>query len=247
MDVDELLKNQSEIGKTVTVEPIPEKPEFVKITPWTKHVGCLCHLSFVVPKSSIANVVPTEDKHYCCGKTLIVVEISFVADATITLDDLLNQMIEKSQHAEPSDHALGLLDDLGPFDQRGGATIATDRQFPDEYAPLYADGRNDEADRIGIDDPHNGPFENDCRNGRWILCGNRRRCVLPGYSCCGPSNNSNSKVCGPGGRCLDCRGTYHCVARGGGWSCCGSGLCGPGGRCVLQRGSWRCVSIHGNT
>ena len=90
--LDELLEVQSRQEFKGTIEGIEGKPGAVKITPWVPVAGCLCHMAVVVPREAIIGVMMTEDTHFCCGKTLRVVEVDFADDATIPLQDLFNQI-----------------------------------------------------------------------------------------------------------------------------------------------------------
>ena len=92
MNLEELLSAQTKSGFRATVEAIPEKPDLVKITPWSEGVGCLCHLAMNLSKSSVEGVTPTRDTHVCCGKTLKVVELHLKKGATMQVEDLFDQL-----------------------------------------------------------------------------------------------------------------------------------------------------------
>lgn len=101
--VDEFIANQSASVNTATIEPIDGKPDFVKVTPWTRTSGCLCHLALEVRKSSLDSITPTGDAHTCCGKTVKVVELHFKKGETIAIDDVFGQ-IQKSAAKFASPH-----------------------------------------------------------------------------------------------------------------------------------------------
>ena len=92
MSVDELLEEQSHRAFRATVEAVEGKEGLVKITPWVPDVGCLCHLSIHIQKSSIESVTPTGETHNCCSKILRVVEVHFKKEEKISLEDLFAQL-----------------------------------------------------------------------------------------------------------------------------------------------------------
>ena len=77
VSLDEFLAEQSKAAVLLlaTVEPVPDNKDAVRITPWRADAGCLCNLAFTVPKNAIDHLVPTEERHTCCGKSLRVVEV----------------------------------------------------------------------------------------------------------------------------------------------------------------------------
>ena len=93
MSLDQLLASQGKGANLVIIEAVDGQPGSVKITPWVSGVGCLCQYAFVLPKNAIESVQPTGDRHFCCGKTLLVVEVQFVKGASIELSDLFGQVI----------------------------------------------------------------------------------------------------------------------------------------------------------
>jgi len=113
MKIDEFIANQSASANTASIEAIDGKPEFVKVTPWSRTSGCLCHLALEVRKSSLDSITPTGDVHICCGKMLKVVELHFKKGETIAIEDVFGQ-IQKSaakfaspQTSAPPDYAPG--------------------------------------------------------------------------------------------------------------------------------------------
>jgi hypothetical protein len=72
ISIDELFERQSRVSTALkaTLEPVPDEPDKVKITPWIEGAGCLCQLAINVPKAVIDSVSPTGEIHLCCGKKL---------------------------------------------------------------------------------------------------------------------------------------------------------------------------------
>jgi hypothetical protein len=92
-----------------TVEAIEGKGDTVKVTPWTRAAGCLCHLAINIKKASLEGVVVTGDTHVCCGKNIKVVELHFNQGETIGLSDLFQQMEAKAktrEHIDNHNHPL---------------------------------------------------------------------------------------------------------------------------------------------
>jgi hypothetical protein len=77
ISLEELLAEQSKIVTFATIEAVPEKTDFVKVTPWILGRGCMCRFALEVPKKDIANVVLTKHGYSCCGKDLSVVQVEF--------------------------------------------------------------------------------------------------------------------------------------------------------------------------
>jgi hypothetical protein len=101
IDIEELLKEQDNPALLATVEALEGENDSVKVTPWTRAAGCLCHLAINVKKASLEGVSPTLDTHVCCGKTLKVVELHFKKDETIGLSDLFQQMHARATNPAP--------------------------------------------------------------------------------------------------------------------------------------------------
>jgi hypothetical protein len=74
------------------------------LTPWVEHGGCQCSSALIIEKSQIKSVTKTEHRHFCCGKSLIVVEVNFAENASIPLSDVFAQA---SQAAESGHHEHG--------------------------------------------------------------------------------------------------------------------------------------------
>jgi hypothetical protein len=49
ISLEELLAEQSKIVTFATIEAVPEKADFVKVTPWTLGRGCMCRFALEVP------------------------------------------------------------------------------------------------------------------------------------------------------------------------------------------------------
>lgn len=101
MKLDEFLAEQGAGVITATLEPIPNRPDHIKLTPWRGGLGCLCQYSIEIPKTAIRSVRPTGDLHDCCGKLLRVVEVMFNPNASLTLDEVMGQMMKNmTTHSE---------------------------------------------------------------------------------------------------------------------------------------------------
>lgn len=87
ISLDDLLKKQgeSESNLLATIESTSELNK-VKLTPWMPNAGCSCNLAVILEKNHIKSVRPTEDRHNCCGKQLIVVDVEFADTAKAYLD-----------------------------------------------------------------------------------------------------------------------------------------------------------------
>jgi hypothetical protein len=83
--LEELLSEQGKIVTLATIEAVPEKADFVKVTPWTFGRGCMCHFALEVPKQAIANVVLTRHGYSCCGKALSVVQVEFKESSVLPI------------------------------------------------------------------------------------------------------------------------------------------------------------------
>lgn len=78
MSIDELLSMQSLNIFKGTIELVENNLDLVKVTPWIPVGGCLCQLAINISTSAIDSVELTGETHLCCGKTLQVVEITFM-------------------------------------------------------------------------------------------------------------------------------------------------------------------------
>jgi hypothetical protein len=98
LSIDDLLQQQERSASAVTIEPVDGDSKKVKITPWSPGGGCQCHLAIEIPKEAVSHVIPTGQKHYCCGKVLQVVEAHFASDGSIALPDLMKQLGDRAHH-----------------------------------------------------------------------------------------------------------------------------------------------------
>jgi hypothetical protein len=105
LSVDQLLEEQERGRLRATVARIGGHHDAVEVTPWIRGGGCACHSSLRVPKEAIAGAVATGESHRCCGKTLLVVELTF---RERTWGDAFAQLSERYQ-ARPSRGARPLM------------------------------------------------------------------------------------------------------------------------------------------
>jgi hypothetical protein len=117
MKLDEFLESQSS-GFTATLEPIPDKPTAVRVTPYREDRGCGCSSSFELPKDMVRSVVPTGKYHYCCGKRLEVVVVEFTEAAAVPVAELMKRAERPGEHA----HAPPPYPPPQGADNRGGAS-----------------------------------------------------------------------------------------------------------------------------
>jgi hypothetical protein len=95
--LDDFLKSQSS-GYTATLEPIPEKPTEVKVTPYRDDLGCACSSSFELSRNMIRSVTPTGKYHFCCGKRLEVAVVEFTENASVSVADLMKRIEHPDEH-----------------------------------------------------------------------------------------------------------------------------------------------------
>lgn len=93
LTLDELLESQSKVTVVATIEAIPGHTEKVKVTPWLKDQGCMCGVSVNISKTAIQSIRPTGDVHFCCGKSLKVVEITFTESKDIDIPELIAGLV----------------------------------------------------------------------------------------------------------------------------------------------------------
>ncbi|MFC9916641.1 hypothetical protein [Streptomyces sp. NPDC127197] len=100
LPLDEFLERQNSEQETrlrVTIQPLPEQPDRVKVTPFVADArGCLCPYALAVDKSAIAEVITTDESRDCCGAQLAVVEVTFASD---TLTDVFKQLVASAARA----------------------------------------------------------------------------------------------------------------------------------------------------
>jgi hypothetical protein len=97
MKLDEFLSSQGS-SFTATLEPIPEKPTQVKVTPYRDDRGCGCSSRFELPRDMIRSINPTGKYHYCCGKRLEVAVVEFTENASVSVADLIKRIEQPSEH-----------------------------------------------------------------------------------------------------------------------------------------------------
>jgi hypothetical protein len=105
ISLDELRTIQERSGSLSTIEVIADQDDRVKVTPFAPGVGSLHSSAITVPQDAIGSLTTTDEVHYCRGKTLMVVEVSF---ADPTLDDVYRQIRSaavRTAHARHGAHA----------------------------------------------------------------------------------------------------------------------------------------------
>jgi hypothetical protein len=100
ISLEALLSEQKRQQLTGTIEEVAGDPKKVKITPWLPGGACMCQYAMNVPKSAIDSVMLTPHQHPCCGKMLRVVEISFKAAHSVSLEDVFGQLLSKAMEEE---------------------------------------------------------------------------------------------------------------------------------------------------
>jgi len=88
VSLEELLAEQSKTITLATIETVPEKADFVKVTPWIVGRGCMCRLALEVPKRDIVNIVLSKHSHSCCDKSRSVVEVEFREGSVLPVADV---------------------------------------------------------------------------------------------------------------------------------------------------------------
>jgi hypothetical protein len=91
LELEELLQQQAAPKRLrATIERLSDDDSRVKVTPYIVGAGCLCASSLEIPKDAIESVTATSDSHYCCGHTLLVVEVTFSNE---TYSDVFSQLM----------------------------------------------------------------------------------------------------------------------------------------------------------
>ncbi|MFD0853484.1 hypothetical protein ACFQ07_14700, partial [Actinomadura adrarensis] len=98
LSLDALIAQQEQQGLPSIVEAIADRPDHVRVTPYTTGAGALHSFAFVVPKDAVESVTTTDESHTCCGKKLPVVETTF---ADPILNDVLRQLSGAFPQAVP--------------------------------------------------------------------------------------------------------------------------------------------------
>jgi hypothetical protein len=179
--LDEFLRSQSS-GSTATLEPIPDKPTRVKVTPFHGDRGCGCASSFELPRDMIHSVTPTGQFHFCCGKRLEVVVVEFAEHASVPVADLMKRIDNPGHHA----HATS------PF-ETGAHRVPTHAARPSGARRAPTQGRAHATPQLVGSWPI--PFTecyiscievcvDFCSDDGWLCCGWETRCALvcPGWS-----------------------------------------------------------------
>ncbi|GAA4455836.1 hypothetical protein GCM10023170_049450 [Phytohabitans houttuyneae] len=95
--VDDVLARQGSAEELrVTIEAVPEDEGRVKVTPFVPDVGCLCAYSLTIDKQVIESVTTTDEFHHCCGKRLMIVQVSFAENA---LADVFQQLGDSARRS----------------------------------------------------------------------------------------------------------------------------------------------------
>lgn len=114
ISLDELLTRQDQANTLATVEAIPDRSDRVRITPFVAGPGCSCALGVTVPKDVLESVTMTGEAKDCCGKRLMVVEITF---ADPILSDVFQQLCDtgrKAARARPERRRRGRRESAAP-------------------------------------------------------------------------------------------------------------------------------------
>ncbi|SDR89524.1 hypothetical protein SAMN05216490_0148 [Mucilaginibacter mallensis] len=105
--LEEFLNEQTTGNFLCTIELVPGDDTKVKLTPWIDESGgCSCDSSLIVNKNLIESIIPTELRHFCCGKRHKVVEVIFVNDASVKITDLIENAISKAKNPHAHDEPL---------------------------------------------------------------------------------------------------------------------------------------------
>ena len=107
-NVDEFLKTAAPAAKFLATIEATTDPLLVKVTPWLNG-DCRCDASLTVPKAAIADVKATNDTHSCCGKRLIVGDVTF-ADGNASLPHIFDQLLARRAPVATTMSARGQRD-----------------------------------------------------------------------------------------------------------------------------------------
>lgn len=100
LSVDEYLHGGHARGAWLaTIEAVPDDDTLVRVTPVSQGATCGCAAAIRIPKSAIAGVRPTGERHLCCGRAFELVELRFKDGASLSLDDLLGQLVQPPSQA----------------------------------------------------------------------------------------------------------------------------------------------------
>jgi hypothetical protein len=202
LDLDEFLAEQSKHIFLATIEPVEDEPKKCKLTPWIEHGGCQCSSALVIERSQIKSVTKTEHRHFCCAKSLIVVEVNFAENASIPLSDYFaqaSQTVKSGHHEHGHQHA-----DMPTQGMHAHPGI-TYQVPPGAFAGVHPT----------IDVALDYEEQAQCGSGKCpvgyqcLSCGGQLRCYPIGSTCC------MSGACGPGYHCAVCGTTHRCIPNGG--------------------------------
>src|SRR5205814_9948881 len=91
----QLLKDEENKYRNAPFEGVIERassPDHVNVTPWVKGQGCLCGARLKLPRSSIADIKPTDQVHLCCGNNHTVFAIKFAPTHADLINGLFRQI-----------------------------------------------------------------------------------------------------------------------------------------------------------
>ena len=98
--VDTFLKQEEDTAAAAALLGIVERDGengHVRVTPWVKGAGCACAAALAIPKTSIAKLERTEERHDCCGASHTVVQIEFVAEHAALLKHIATPGLDVRQ------------------------------------------------------------------------------------------------------------------------------------------------------
>ena len=101
MKLDAFLTQQTHVQDTgfmAVLEPIADRPDAIKVTPFHDDQGCGCASSLELPRTMIQSVTPTGKFHQCCGKRLEVVQVEFTENASVPVADLMRRRVQPHDH-----------------------------------------------------------------------------------------------------------------------------------------------------
>lgn len=96
ISVNDLLAKQERVRLIGTLESVASDPDSLKFTPASPDNNCLCQFTIVIPKSIIAEVIPTGESHFCCGKHLEFVEIRLSEGGQIPAHSVVEQLVKNA-------------------------------------------------------------------------------------------------------------------------------------------------------
>ena len=181
LTVEDLLEAQSHPSFRATVEAIAGDTAHVRVTPWVRSSGCLCHLALKIPRSAIRSLALTGDLQACCGKSLQVVQVDFAEGASMNLSELYGQLGEaaaRQAHGTPYAHAGPALYGPTAFGNASPRPHPTPPPRPsqrcvEDYAEAYAQCV---VTYMFGDEPHTGGLQT-------CLCNAKNRFCFCAHTC----------------------------------------------------------------